>query len=421
MEPTAMAGWDGFAERRSGVPSGDGGGEDALVIRTLETLLATALVEEASDIHLEPGESEARIRYRLDGILHETQRLSLDLHLRVVSRLKILARLDIAEKRLPQDGHFKHSRAGGPQVDLRLSTLPTLHGEKVVLRILDSAAALRRDLEDLGYEPGQMTALLEAIERPYGMILVTGPTGSGKTLSLYACLRRLNRQGANICTVEDPVEIHLEGVNQVNVHERAGLDFATALRAFLRQDPDIMMVGEVRDAETADIAVKAAQTGHLVLSTLHTNDAPATLERLVRMGVAGYNLASSVLLITAQRLVRKLCLHCRQSVLHDAAVLRAAGLTEVGSAGADWVAGAQAYVATGCPQCRGTGYRGRTGIFQVMPISPAIRVLILAGASAAEVAAQSAREGYLTLRQAGLLKVLRGVTSLHEVMAVTND
>ncbi len=417
-----MAGWEGFADRHGSLPPGGGGrgddgdDEDALVIRTLEALLASALAEEASDIHIEPGETEARVRCRLDGVLHETQRLNLDLHLRVVSRLKILARLDIAEKRVPQDGHIKHGRGEGQPVDLRLSTLPTLHGEKVVLRILDSATALRRDLDDLGYEQGQMAALLEAIERPYGMILVTGPTGSGKTLSLYACLRRLNGQGANICTVEDPVEIHLEGANQVNVHERAGLDFATALRAFLRQDPDIMMVGEVRDAETADIAVKAAQTGQLVLSTLHTNDAPATLERLLRMGVAGYNLASSVLLITAQRLVRKLCLHCRQPVLHDAA-----GLTEVGSAGADWVAGAQAYVATGCPQCRGTGYRGRTGIFQVMPISPAIRVLILAGASTAEVAAQSAREGYLTLRQAGLLKVLRGVTSLTEVMAATND
>ena len=415
-----MAGWDGFAERRSGFASGDDGDEDALVIRTLESLLAMALAEEASDIHIEPGEVEARIRYRLDGILHETQRLSLDLHLRVVSRLKILARLDIAEKRVPQDGHFKQVRIDGPPVDLRLSTLPTLHGEKAVLRILDSAAALRRDLEDLGYENDQMLALQAAIERPYGMILVTGPTGSGKTLSLYACLRRLNRQGANICTVEDPVEIHLEGVNQVNVHERAGLDFATALRAFLRQDPDIMMVGEVRDAETADIAVKAAQTGHLVLSTLHTNDAPATLERLVRMGVAGYNLASSVLLITAQRLVRKLCLHCRQPIQHDAEALRMAGLTDA-LAGENQGAGAQTYAATGCPHCRGTGYRGRTGIFQVMPITPAIRGLILTGAITAEVGAQSVREGHLTLRQAGLLKVLRGVTSLQEVMAVTND
>lgn len=417
-----MAGWDGFAEHPErrigpapGAAPGDGGGEDAIVIRTLETLLTTALAEEASDIHIEPGENEARIRYRLDGILHEAQRLSLDLHLRMVSRLKILARLDIAEKRVPQDGHFKHGRPGGQHVDLRLSTLPTLHGEKVVLRILDSAAALRRDLEDLGYEPGQMTALLAAIERPYGMILMTGPTGSGKTLSLYACLRRLNRQGINICTVEDPVEILLEGVNQVNVHERAGLDFATALRAFLRQDPDIMMVGEVRDAETADIAVKAAQTGHLVLSTLHTNDAPATLERLMRMGVAGYNLASSVLLITAQRLVRKLCLHCRQPVQLETEVLRAAGLAE------DWDGEVMTYAATGCPHCRGTGYRGRTGIFQVMPISPPIRALILAGASTAEVGAQSLREGHLTLRQAGLLKVLRGITSLAEVLAVTND
>lgn len=416
-----MAGWDGFAGHRSGLSSGDDGTEDALVIRTLETLLATALAEEASDIHIEPGEVEARIRYRLDGILHETQRLSLDLHLRVVSRLKILARLDIAEKRVPQDGHFKQTRANGSPVDLRLSTLPTLHGEKVVLRILDSAAALRRDLEDLGYESEQMLALQAAIERPYGMILVTGPTGSGKTLSLYACLRRLNRQGSNICTVEDPVEIHLEGVNQVNVHERAGLDFAVALRAFLRQDPDIMMVGEVRDAETADIAVKAAQTGHLVLSTLHTNDAPATLERLVRMGVAGYNLASSVLLITAQRLVRKLCLHCRQPIQHDAEILRGAGLTEAGLAGLTLGDGAQTYAATGCSQCRGTGYRGRTGIFQVMPITASIRELILVGAATVEISAQSVREGHLTLRQAGLLKVLRGVTSLHEVMAVTND
>jgi type IV pilus assembly protein PilB len=416
MTPDFRVGWEGFPEAQSVV---DEAASDALVLRTVDALLMDALSEEASDIHIEPGELAARVRYRLDGVLHEVQPLTVDLHLRVVSRLKILARLDIAERRVPQDGHFKYQYRDG-HVDLRLSTLPTLHGEKAVLRILDSAAALRRELEDLGYEPTQMTIVQEAIARPYGMILVTGPTGSGKTLSLYACLRRLNGQGANICTVEDPVEIQLAGVNQVNVHERAGLDFATALRAFLRQDPDIMMVGEVRDAETADIAVKAAQTGHLVLSTLHTNDAPATLERLVRMGVAGYNLASSVLLVTAQRLVRRLCVHCREPLPEAQESLRYAGLLDTDK-DADRGAVVTAFTATGCPQCRGTGYRGRTGIFQVMPISTAIRDLIVAGATTTEIAAQSAREGHLNLRQAGLLKVARGETSLAEVMAVTND
>lgn len=408
MSPAAVIGWDN-------VPTSANTDTDAVVIHTVESLLAMALTEEASDIHIEPGDTVARVRYRLDGALHEVQQLTADLHLRVVSRLKILARLDIAERRVPQDGHFKYQYRDG-HVDLRLSTLPTLHGEKAVLRILDSAAALRRELKDLGYEPTQMAIVQEMAARPYGMILITGPTGSGKTLSLYACLRRLNGPDVNICTVEDPVEIQLAGVNQVNVHERAGLDFATALRSFLRQDPDIMMVGEIRDAETADIAVKAAQTGHLVLSTLHTNDAPATLERMVRMGVAGYNLASSVLLIMAQRLVRKLCVHCREPLPEAYESLRHAGLLDTDSAEAVTV-----FTATGCPHCRGTGYRGRTGIFQVMPISTAIRALIVAGATTTEIAAQSAREGHLNLRQAGLLKVARGVTSLAEVMAVTNE
>lgn len=393
------------------------GQEDAEVIRRVEGVLRMALAEEASDIHLEPGERQARVRIRVDGVLHDVQTLNRDMHLRIVSRLKILAKLDIAERRLPQDGHFTHAgRTPESAIDLRLSTLPTVHGEKAVLRILDSLATPQRSLDELGYEPEQLEHFIAAIERPYGMILVTGPTGSGKTVSLYASLRRLNRPGVNICTVEDPVEIQMPGVNQVPVHERAGLDFATAMRAFLRQDPDIMMVGEIRDAETADIAVKAAQTGHLLLATLHTNSAAATLERLLRMGVADYNLASSVLCITAQRLVRKLCVHCRQPYHQDSEVWRQIG-ARVQDLTADW----QSFQAVGCPACRGTGYRGRTGIFEVLPIHADLRSALAAGANTAQLAALAHQAGRLSLREAGLLKVKRGITTLAEVLAVSND
>jgi type IV pilus assembly protein PilB len=335
---------------------------------------------------------------------------------KIASRIKVISKMDISEKRVPQDGRMKLVLSRKKAVDFRVSSLPTLYGEKIVMRILDSTTALDKKIEDLGYEPQQLEHLLHAIQRPYGMVLVTGPTGSGKTVSLYACLNILNQPGINISTVEDPVEIQLPGVNQVNVNEKAGLDFAAALRSFLRQDPDIVMVGEIRDLETADIAIKAAQTGHLVLSTLHTNDAPSTLTRLMNMGVPSYNVAASVLLITAQRLGRRLCPNCKQPISIPPEALLNAGFTEIDLDGS-W----QAYGAVGCDVCKNTGYKGRVGLYQVMPISEEINRLILKNASATEIAAQARNEGVLDLRRAGLLKVKSGMTSLEEVLAVTNE
>ncbi|AYR22601.1 ATPase, T2SS/T4P/T4SS family [Herbaspirillum rubrisubalbicans] len=368
--------------------------DDVPVVRLLHKLLADAVGRGASDLHFEPFESVFRVRLRVDGVLHELAQPPLSLREKLATRLKILARLDIAEKRLPQDGKMRLALAER-SVDFRVSTLPTQFGEKIVLRILDTAQATL-SIAELGYEPAQQQALLHAITKPHGLVLMTGPTGSGKTVSLYACLQRLNQPGVNIATAEDPVEINLPGVNQVSINERTGLDFALALRAFLRQDPDVLMVGEIRDLETADIAVKASQTGHLVLSTLHTNDAPATLTRLLNMGVPAYNIAASVSLIVAQRLVRKLC-HCR----------RPAGGTPA------------TFVAQGCPACNHTGFRGRTGIYQVMPVSPAMQSLILAQAGTLELARQAQAEGIIDLRRAGLLKVLRGETSVGEILACT--
>jgi len=316
---------------------------------------------------------------------------------------------------VPQDGRMKLVLSKNRAIDFRVSTLPTLYGEKLVLRILDQAG-VKLGIEVLGYEPDQQQLLLNAIHRPYGMILVTGPTGSGKTVSQYTCLNILNQPGINISTAEDPAEIQLPGVNQVNVNDKAGLTFATALRAFLRQDPDIIMVGEIRDLETADIAVKAAQTGHLVLSTLHTNDAPATLMRLANMGVAPFNIASSVILITAQRLARKLCTHCRRPEEIPPEALLRAGFTEE-DLDCSW----QAYGPTGCEECRGTGYKGRLGIYEVMPISDEMRQLIMRSATALDIAALAQKEGIRNLRQSGLLKVKQGITSLEEIEAVTND
>ena len=387
--------------------------EDAPVVRFLKKMLVDAINMRASDLHFEPYEHIYRVRFRVDGQLREIQQPPLAIKDRLAARIKVISRLDIAEKRVPQDGRVK-LQFGSRSVDFRVSTLPTLHGEKIVIRILD-ASAMKLGMGALGYEAVEKQRLLHAISRPYGMILVTGPTGSGKTVSLYTCLGLLNQPGVNIATVEDPAEINLPGVNQVNVNEKAGLGFAEALRAFLRQDPDIIMVGEIRDLETADIAIKAAQTGHLVLSTLHTNDAPSTLTRLTNMGVAPFNIASSVLLITAQRLARQLCVKCKQPTQLPPEALLAAGFSREQLEG-NW----RPYRAVGCAACTG-GYCGRTGIYQVMPITEAIQQIILHQGSAMDIAQQSQRDGVLNLRQAGLLKVQQGVTTLEEVLAVTNE
>lgn len=392
--------------------------DDAPVVRYLQRMMLDAIDKGASDIHFEPYEKHYRIRYRLDGILYEVARPPLAIKDRIASRIKVISKMDISEKRVPQDGGMKLILSAKRSVDFRVSSLPTLYGEKIVMRILDPSTALNMPIDRLGYEPEQLRHLLAAIARPYGMILVTGPTGSGKTVSLYACLKLLNRPGANISTVEDPVEIQLPGVNQVNVNEKAGLGFAAALRAFLRQDPDIVMLGEIRDTETADIAIKAAQTGHLVLSTLHTNDAPSTLVRLVSMGIPTYSVAAQVILITAQRLARRLCNQCKRPVGIAAEALRDAGFAAA-DLGGDWQAMGAA--AEGCPACNHTGYKGRVGIYQVMPVTEAMRELIQRNASAMEIAAQARREGVDDLRQAGLKKVRAGITSLEEVLAVTND
>jgi type IV pilus assembly protein PilB len=390
------------------------GTEDAPVVTYLDQILAEAVKLRASDLHFEPFEHSYRVRLRIDGELREMPAPARALKDKLASRIKVLSQLDIAEKRLPQDGRMKLPRPQGPALDLRVSTLPTLFGEKVVVRILSSDAS-GRNIDDLGYEDEEKSRLLHAIRQPHGMVLVTGPTGSGKTQSLYACLNVLNAPQVNIATVEDPCEIHLPGVNQVHVNDKAGLTFAVALRAFLRQDPDVLMVGEVRDLETADIAIKAAQTGHLVLSTLHTHDAPGALSRLRNMGIAPYNIVSSVALITAQRLVRRLCPHCKQATGIEPQWLRDAGLPDRFLPTA-----VCAYRPVGCDQCH-KGFKGRIGIFQVMPISEVTADLILQEASTSTIAAQAQREGVLTLRQSGLRKVVQGITSLQEVLGATSE
>jgi type IV pilus assembly protein PilB len=351
----------------------------------------------------------------MDGILYEIAQPPLSLKEKIASRIKIISRLDIAEKRIPQDGRMKLPLSKDRAIDFRVSTLPTLHGEKIVMRILDPSSATL-GIEALGYEPEQKEALLWAINRPYGMILVTGPTGSGKTVSLYTCLNMLNEPGINIATAEDPAEINLAGVNQVNVNDKAGLTFAAALKSFLRQDPDIIMVGEIRDLETAEIAVKAAQTGHLVLSTLHTNDAPTTLTRLLNMGVAPFNIASSVILISAQRLARRLCKECKQPADIPREALLRAGFQKTDLDGS-WTP----YKPVGCDLCKGTGYKGRVGIYQVMKISDELNRIIMTNGNAIDIAEQAQREGIRDLRQSGLLKVQQGMTSLEEVEACTNE
>ena len=387
--------------------------QDAPVVRYIQDLLARLVGERASDVHFEPFAESVRVRARIDGVLHEVARPEVHLREQLTVRLKIMAQLDIAEKRLPQDGRMKLTLNAQQSVDCRVSTLPTLFGEKVVVRFLN-AQDTALDLDGLGYEAEQLRIIHETLRHPHGMILMTGPTGSGKTVSLYACLNQLNHDGVNISTVEDPVEIFLDGVNQVCINEKAGVHFATALRAFLRQDPDILMVGEIRDLETADIAVKAAQTGHLVFSTLHTNDATMALTRLLQMGVTAYNVAASVNLIVAQRLVRRLC-DCKSAVRLDPYLLQSAGMSAAQAQQVDW----QAYAANGCEHCHGMGYVGRVGIFQVVPISPTMQSLIARNASAQELSELAQQEGYLSLRQAGLRKVMAGISSLEEIMSAT--
>ena len=388
--------------------------DDAPVVKFLHKMLIDAINMRASDIHFEPYEHQYRVRFRIDGELREIAAPPVAINEKLASRIKVISRMDISEKRVPQDGRMKLKIGPEKVIDFRVSTLPTLFGEKIVIRILDPSAA-KMGIDALGYDAVEKQRLLDAIKRPYGMILVTGPTGSGKTVSLYTCLNLLNRAGVNIATAEDPSEIVLPGVNQVNVNEKAGLTFASALRSFLRQDPDIIMVGEIRDLETADIAIKAAQTGHLVLSTLHTNDAPTTLTRLRNMGIAPFNIASSVILISAQRLARRLCVNCKQPADIPRQNLQEAGFTEEDLDGS-WVP----YKAVGCNACMG-GYKGRVGIYQVMPISEAIQAIILRDGNAVEIAHQSEQEGVKSLRQAGLAKVRQGMTSLEEVLSVTNQ
>jgi type IV pilus assembly protein PilB len=387
--------------------------EDAPVVRFLQKMLIDAINARASDLHFEPYEYNYRVRFRVDGELREITQPPIAIKDKLASRIKVISRLDIAEKRVPQDGRMK-LKFGNRAIDFRVSTLPTLFGEKIVIRILDPSSA-KLGIDALGYEKIEKERLMKAIQRPYGMILVTGPTGSGKTVSLYTCLNLLNQPGVNISTVEDPAEINLPGINQVNVNDKAGLNFAVALKAFLRQDPDIIMVGEIRDLETADIAIKAAQTGHLVMSTLHTNDAPTTLTRLLNMGVMPFNIASSVLLITAQRLARRLCETCKTPVEYPREALKRAGFTDTDLDG-NW----KPYKAVGCSACN-NGYKGRVGIYQVMPITEEVQRLILANGSALDLAQQAAKEGVRDLRQSGLAKVRTGATTLEEVISVTNE
>jgi type IV pilus assembly protein PilB len=406
-----------FAEEESTAASQqDAGGQeidDAPVVRYLQKILLDAINQGASDIHFEPYEKFYRIRYRRDGILAEVAQPPMVIKEKLASRVKVLSRLDISERRVPQDGRMKLVLSKNRAIDFRVSTLPTLYGEKIVMRILDPSSA-QLGIEALGYEPWQQELLLNAVQRPYGMVLVTGPTGSGKTVSLYTCLNILNKPDVNISTAEDPAEIQLPGINQVNVSDKAGLTFSAALKSFLRQDPDVIMVGEIRDLETADIAIKAAQTGHMVMSTLHTNDAPGTLTRLLNMGVAPFNVASSVILITAQRLARKLC-SCKQPADIPREALLAAGFTEDQLDGS-WTP----YKPGACDICGGSGYKGRVGIYQVMPITDAMTRIILKGGNESDIADQARRDGVRDLRQAGLLKVIAGRTSLEEVEAVTN-
>jgi type IV pilus assembly protein PilB len=386
--------------------------EDAPIVRFVNKVMLDAIRRGASDIHFEPYEKVYRVRYRIDGVLKEIAQPPVQLAMKISARLKVMSRLDIAERRVPQDGRIKMRLSKTRAIDFRVSTCPTLYGEKIVTRILDPSQAML-GIDALGYEPFQKQIYMDNLARPQGMILVTGPTGSGKTVSLYTGLNILNREDTNISTAEDPAEINLPGVNQVNVNQKVGLTFAAALRAFLRQDPDVVMVGEIRDLETAEIAIKAAQTGHLVLSTLHTNDAPQTLTRLVDMGVKPYAIATSVSLIIAQRLARRLCNHCKHPIDVPAEALRKEGFRDE-----DIATGIKVYGPKGCGSCN-EGYKGRVGIYQVMPVTEAIGRLIMQGGNAIDIGDQAAKEGVWDLRRAGLEKVRQGLTSLEEINSVT--
>lgn len=391
--------------------------EDGPIPRFIHKTLSDALNAGASDIHFEFYEQMARVRFRVDGQLREVVQPPVAVRGQLASRIKVMARLDISEKRVPQDGRIQIAfHKHGRPIDFRVSTLPTLFGEKVVMRILNSDAATL-NIDQLGFEPFQKEMLLEAIHRPYGMVLVTGPTGSGKTVSLYTCLNILNTEDVNISTAEDPAEINLPGINQVNVNDKQGLTFAAALKSFLRQDPDIIMVGEIRDLETADIAIKASQTGHMVFSTLHTNNAPATLSRMLNMGVAPFNIASSVSLIMAQRLLRRLCSSCKREVERPPVpALKKAGFTDEDLA-KDW----KLYRPVGCDSCRGKGFKGRVGVYEVMPITEEMQRVIMNNGTEVDIMNMAYKEGMVDLRRAGLLKVMQGLTSLEEVIAHTND
>jgi type IV pilus assembly protein PilB len=386
--------------------------EDAPIVRFVNKVMLDAIRKGASDIHFEPYEKIFRVRLRMDGVLREVAQPPVQLAGKISARLKVMSRLDIAERRVPQDGRIKMRLSKTRAIDFRVSTCPTLFGEKIVLRILDPSSAML-GIEALGYEPFQKDIYLKYLAKPQGMILVTGPTGSGKTVSLYTGLNILNKEDTNISTAEDPAEINLPGVNQVNVNNKVGLTFAAALRAFLRQDPDVVMVGEVRDLETAEIAIKAAQTGHLVMSTLHTNDAPQTLTRLIDMGVKPYAIATSVSLIIAQRLARRLCSSCKTLMDVPAEALRKEGFSE-----ADISAGIKIYAAKGCTNCA-DGYKGRLGIYQVMPVTDSIGRLIMAGGNAIDIADEAAKQGVWDLRRSGLEKVKAGMTSLDEINSIT--
>ncbi|MDO5611106.1 MAG: type IV-A pilus assembly ATPase PilB [Pseudomonadota bacterium] len=390
------------------------GEDDTPIVKFVNKALVDAIRRGASDIHFEPYEDNYRVRYRIDGVLRTASRIPNQMHSRIAARLKVMAQLDIAEKRIPQDGRIKLNLSKTKQIDFRVSTLPTLFGEKIVLRILDGSAA-KLGIDKLGYEPDQQKLFMDAIHKPYGMVLVTGPTGSGKTVSLYTALGILNDDGRNISTVEDPVEIRLPGVNQVQQNNKTGMTFAAALRSFLRQDPDIIMVGEIRDLETAEIGIKAAQTGHMVLSTLHTNDAPQTIARLMNMGIAPFNITSSVTLVIAQRLARRLCPKCKKPASIPENALLAEGFSH-----AEIEAGFKVYEAVGCSECS-EGYKGRTGIYQVMPMTDEIQAIVLEGGSALQIAEAAQRSGVNDLRQSALQKVRDGVTSLTEINRVTKD
>ncbi len=419
-EDTSLENIDLGDEAGAPAEGGEGGAvveeiDDAPVVKYVQKVLLDAINGGASDIHFEPYEKFYRIRYRTDGILADVAQPPLAIKEKLASRIKVISKMDISEKRVPQDGRMKLRLSATRAIDFRVSTLPTLFGEKICMRILDPSSATL-GIEALGYDPEQKEALLAAVHRPYGMVLVTGPTGSGKTVSLYTCLNILNKPGINISTAEDPAEINLAGINQCNINDKAGMTFPAALKSFLRQDPDIIMVGEIRDIETGEIAIKAAQTGHMVLSTLHTNDAPTTLTRLMNMGIAPFNIASAVILITAQRLTRRLCSSCKRPTEIPKEALLRAGFKEEALDGT-W----QPYGPVGCDICKNSGYKGRAGIYQVMPVSEEMQRIIMKNGTAMDIADQARREGVSDLRQSGLRKVKSGLTSLEEVEGCTNE